>query len=278
MYNSQSINERLKNFAKKNNISNVERARVILCLERVIARLMQNELLNSKLIFGGGFVVYKEVNSLRFTKDIDAIIYGTEKDQIIDEVKKALSIDLEDGFWFGDLRTEKLEISSGYGGLRFKIPYKAGLPAPIESEVSRLRSVQLDISVGANLEEFSRPSLLRPTLDIYSEVHWNIYPLEFICAEKIHCLHSKGDLNTRGKDVYDLGLLLPEIDIRDLELALAQTFKNRSDDITQLKASIPKIDTEYLKESYLKVLTDQSRLDFDKAWKIIVKCISKLNI
>ena len=83
MYNAQSINQRLKNFAKANSISNIERVRVILCLERVIARLVQDEYLCSKLIFGGGFVLYKELGSQRFTSDIDAIISDTDKNKII---------------------------------------------------------------------------------------------------------------------------------------------------------------------------------------------------
>lgn len=74
MYNAQSINQRLKNFAKANSISNIE---------RVIARLVQDEYLCSKLIFGGGFVLYKELGSQRFTSDIDAIISDTDKNKII---------------------------------------------------------------------------------------------------------------------------------------------------------------------------------------------------
>jgi len=160
MYNSQSINERLRNFAKENNISNVERARVILCLERVVARLVQNDYLSSKLIFGGGFVLYKEVKSLRFTTDLDAVISGVEKEELVNKINQSLQLDLNDGFWFGEARVQKLEISSGYGGLRFKIPYKAGLPAPKDKDISKLRSIQLDISLGdSNLLPYCRQSL-----------------------------------------------------------------------------------------------------------------------
>ena len=57
MFNTKSINDRLKNYAKKNGIKKVEMARVALCLERVIARLMQDNFLYEHLIFGGGFVL-----------------------------------------------------------------------------------------------------------------------------------------------------------------------------------------------------------------------------
>jgi len=83
------------------------------------------------------------------------------------------------------------------------------LPAPKGSELSTLRSVQFDISTGVNLESFSKKSTFDSTLEIFDDIQWQIYPLEFICAEKTHCLYSKGDLSTRGKDIYDLGMLLP---------------------------------------------------------------------
>ena len=85
-------------------------------------------------------------------------------------------------FWFGDTRIIQHEIESGYGGIRFKIPYKAGLPNPSSSEIDRLRSVQLDIAVGVNLECFAKRSRLDSTLDIFSGVAWNIYQHDRIPA------------------------------------------------------------------------------------------------
>lgn len=278
MYNTQSINERLRNFARENNIPNVERARVILCLERVIARLMQDEYLCSKLIFGGGFVIYKSIQSLRFTVDIDAVISGVKKEVLITKVNEALKIDLEDGFWFGDPRVKELEISSGYGGIRFKIPYKAGLPHPTDEELLRLRSVQLDVSIGANLEEVAKKEIMLPTLNIFAGVEWFIYPMEFICAEKIHALYSKGDLNTRGKDVYDLALLLPQVDKINLQNALSKTFKNRKDSLGNLHEAIYDIDTSFLCENYLKTFPESSQAEFSHKWNLLIKVIKELKL
>lgn len=278
MYNAQSINQRLKNFAKANGISNIERVRVILCLERVIARLVQDEYLCSKLIFGGGFVLYKEVGSQRFTSDIDAIISDIDKKKIIEFVNRALNVDLDDGFWFGDVRIIELEIGAGYGGIRLKIPYKAGLPKPTEDEITKLRSVQLDIAVGLNLEDLAQKSDLNSTLDIYSSVEWNIYPLEYICAEKLHCLFSKGDLNTRGKDIYDLGILLPTLPLQELEKAIIQVFKTRGADASLLYKKILEVNQEYLLENFLKILPSLSSKDFDKSWDTIEETLNELSL
>lgn len=277
MYNTQSINERLRNFARDNNIPNVERARVILCLERIIARLMQDKYLCSKLIFGGGFVIYKMLHSLRFTVDVDAVISGVDKKELITKINEALSIDLDDGFWFGEPRVKELEISSGYGGIRFKIPYKAGLPHPKEKELPKLRSVQLDISLGANLEDVARKEIMLSTLNIFSGVEWSIYPMEFICAEKIHALYSKGDLNTRGKDIYDLALLLPKIEKAKLKKALVKTFFNRKDSLNNIYENIVEIDTSYLCENYLKLFPESSKEDFKDKWRLLVEKIKVLD-
>lgn len=90
MYNTHSINDRLKNIAKEKGFKDVERVRVILCLERIIARLMQNSYLHDHLIFGGGFVLYKNADSHRFTKDVDAIISVIDDKKLVKLVKESL--------------------------------------------------------------------------------------------------------------------------------------------------------------------------------------------
>jgi predicted nucleotidyltransferase component of viral defense system len=161
----------------------------------------------------------------------------------------------------------------GLEKLRLKIPYKAGLPFPKDKEIAKLRSVQLDISTGVDLEHFSKRSVLDSTLDIFQNIDWNIYPLEFICAEKIHCLYAKGDLNTRGKDVYDLSILLPQVKKNKLKQALKETFKNRGDELKLLKSLIENIDTSYLSENFTKSLDRLDIDDFKEAWDEILKYI-----
>ncbi|OFZ26735.1 MAG: hypothetical protein A2381_17245 [Bdellovibrionales bacterium RIFOXYB1_FULL_37_110] len=271
MFNSKSINDRLKNYALEHGIKDVEKARIALCLERVIARLVQDNFLYEHLIFGGGFVLYKETNSNRYTRDVDAVISGIGKDELILKVNENLNVDLNDGFWFGNPIIEELKTESGYGGLRFKIQYKAGLPYPIDSELKKLRRVHLDISIGVNLEKIAKVSSMNSTLDIYDQVEWKVYPIEFICAEKIHCLLMRKDLNTRGKDVYDLDFLLDKSDQGALIDALKLTFKNRDYQVLNSFESIIKsIDSKSLEQSFNKSQFKSASNNFTKCWANIV--------
>ena len=270
MYNSQSINDRLKNIAKKEGFKNIEKARIILCLERVIARLVIDKYLQEHLIFGGGFVLYKEAKSQRFTKDVDAIISGINNAKLIEKIVNCLKSDLNDGFWFGNSIIEELKTESGYGGLRFKIQYKAGLPFPNAKEMKALRRVHLDISIGVNLEKYAIDSTLTPILEIYDSIEWKVYPIEFICAEKIHCLLDRKDLNTRGKDIYDLDFLLSRSQDKKLIEAIQKTFLKRKFKIKSLHNTAIKIDTTNLKENFRKAQFKKINVDFHQCWNNIL--------
>ena len=59
MFNADQINHQIKKTAKDMGIADVNRVRIILTLERVIARLVNNPFFKERLIFGGGFVLLK---------------------------------------------------------------------------------------------------------------------------------------------------------------------------------------------------------------------------
>ena len=277
MFNAQTINDRLKNFAKQHGITDVTKARVSLCLERIIARLGQSDFLANHLIYGGGFVLYKESNSNRYTMDADAVVAGIGEEELIKEVNSCLSLDLDDGFWFGDSIIEKLQTESGYGGIRFKILYKAGLPTPSNQEKQKLRRVHLDISIGVDLTDIATKSQLTSTLDIYENIDWNVYPPEFICAEKIHCLLDRKSLNTRGKDVYDLNLLFNLVYDNKLIKAIKFTFQNRSFKTDSMYKLALEIDPENLKTNFNKSQFKNLSLSFDDCWNNVLLHLKKLD-
>jgi hypothetical protein len=276
MYNSKSLNDRLKNYSKEHGVP-VDRVRTTLGLERLIARLMQDTFLYEHLVFGGGFVLYKEADSDRYTRDVDAVINGVGHKELISRVEQSLSIDLNDGFWFGNLNIEELTIEDGYGGLRFKVQYKAGLPMPVASEQKRLERIHLDVAIGPDLEKSAKLSSLKSTLDIYNEVEWKVYPIEFICAEKIHSLLKRKSLNTRGKDIYDLDFLLEKSDQRTLVDGLKFIFQNRDFHIDSFKSVLETIDTSNLEDSFKKAQFKSSPNEFSKCWLNIVSRLQELD-
>jgi hypothetical protein len=60
------------------------------------------------------------------------------------------------------------------------------------------------------------------------EISWSVYPIETICAEKIHAMISHGDENSRSKDVHDLAVFLPKVDGPILKEAIKRCFEYRS--------------------------------------------------
>jgi hypothetical protein len=245
-------------------------------IPRVVARLVNNSFLKERLIFGGGFVLFKESDSNRFTKDVDAIVTDVSKEQLIIEVNKSLSLDLEDGFWFGDAIVEEISTKSGYGGYRFKILSKIGT-APMPLELQKLKRVHLDVSIGVNLADIGQESKINSVLGIFSPFEWKIYPSEFIASEKIHCLLDRGDLNTRGKDVYDLSQVLNDIPMKKLSSAITRTFKNRNFELSGFFNTANKINTELLEENFKKAMVVSGDITFEVCWKIILTKMKELD-
>jgi hypothetical protein len=276
MFNSDQINFQIKKVSKGLGVADVNRVRTILTLERVVARLMNNSFLKKKLIFCGGFVLFKESETNRFTRDADAIIAGVSKEKLIAEIENSMSLNLEDGFWFGDVLVEDISTESGYGGYRFKILNNIG-DCPTEREKKNLKRIHLDISLGVNLEDVAISSNVISTLSIFEPFEWKIYPKEFIAAEKMHCLLDRGDLNTRGKDVYDLAQVLPIIPIEQLSNAIKRTFKNRNFHLNEFYNTCSKIDTEFLKENYHKTILVSRNQTFDECWEIVLDAMKELD-
>ena len=69
---SQEVLRALSALAKSSRLS-INELRIILALERIVARIEAHEILREKLIFKGGFVLYKIFESERFTRDLDAL-------------------------------------------------------------------------------------------------------------------------------------------------------------------------------------------------------------
>jgi predicted nucleotidyltransferase component of viral defense system len=277
MYSAAQLNDRIKNVARTLGVDDVNRVRTIVVLERIIARLVTNSFLKEHLVFGGGFVLFKELGSNRFTRDVDAIISGVSKEKLIQEVDIALKMDLDDGLWFERCDGVELETESGYGGYRFKIIYKVGLPKPSEKEKIKLRQIHLDVSIGVDLEDVALITSTKSIIPILDSIEWKIYPPEFIASEKIHCLLYRGSLNTRGKDVYDLPFILDDVKERDLATAINRTFQRREFFITSLYEVANEIDTHNLKENYKKILV-QSKSSFEENWDKILSKLKKIDL
>jgi hypothetical protein len=278
MFSAEQLKHRIRKAALELGVTDTNRVRTIVTLERIIARLMANPYLKEHLVFGGGFVLFKEFGSDRYTKDADAIIKGERPEIITDRINEALSADLDDGFWFGDIKEEILEAENGYGGIRFNILYKVGGPFPTEEEKNNLRRIHLDISIGVDLEDVAKFTKTESLLESLSSIEWKVYPPEFIASEKIHCLLHRGYTNSRGKDIYDLSLIFKEVTDESLLNAIHRTFSRRNFKIVSLYEVAKAVDTENLVRGYYQSQTESFRYSFDEAWKIILEKFEQLDL
>lgn len=116
----------LNKLAKASKTLSVNDLRMILALERVIARVENHKKLSKHFVFKGGFVLLKTLNSDRFTRDVDALAIGLSRKQVPGLVQDALSQNLHDGLWFGDVKTSDLVNQGPYGGYTFNAAFTIG--------------------------------------------------------------------------------------------------------------------------------------------------------
>lgn len=130
----RKIMAELKKLAKNDEDLGLNDYRMIVALERAVARVESDSELAKNLIFKGGFVLLKSANSTRFTRDIDALAKEIDQEQVIERVNNALGLDLKDGLWYGDLRTRDLGRELPYPGIRFDAAFQIGDPPKEEKK------------------------------------------------------------------------------------------------------------------------------------------------
>jgi hypothetical protein len=276
MYSAAQLNDRIKKAALLLGVDDVNRVRTIVVLERIVARLVANPFLKEHLVFGGGFVLFKEFRSNRFTRDADAVINGVSKKKLITEIDKSIALDLEDGLWFERCDGVELAAESDYGGYRFSMLYKVGTPFPSDKEKEKLRRVHLDISIGVDLEDVAKTASTKSIIPILDTIEWKVYPSEFIASEKLHCLLYRGSSNSRGKDVYDLPFILDDAKDNDLIKAINRTFERREFFVESLYETAREINIKNLKENYQNILVG-SRPEFEENWEKILTKLKRID-
>jgi predicted nucleotidyltransferase component of viral defense system len=118
------------------------------------------------------------------------------------------------------------------------------------------------------------PSLLSGN----DEISWSVYPIETICAEKLHALISHGDQNSRSKDVHDLAIFLSKVDGSTLKEALKRSFGFRSTDLPKsFQTEIKNINTDWLERGWASAVDSiPNAMSFKTAFEKVVKLIGEI--
>ncbi len=166
----------------------------VFMIERLVVRLIADKHLASHLVFKGGFVGLKIYESPRYTVDLDALLVKANTEETLERVKRQAESDLNDGVWFRYESQIDLATQGEYGGIRHS--YRAGIGEVLKN-LKKAQVVHFDLEVGDPVtpgpQKEQTPSL--PSGN--DEISWSVYPIETICAEKLHALISYGDENSR---------------------------------------------------------------------------------
>lgn len=273
---AKQITRAMKMPAQKEPHFSVNEIRVIVALERAIARLSHDKALAGHLVFKGGFVLLKKYESLRFTRDADVLAVATSKEKLKSLVCAALDADIEDGLWFGDIQVQELTEQGEYGSYRFDGAFQVG--PPDQKKIHKLSRIHIDVNFSDRLPTTPSDQRMPSLLEHEEPVTWKIYPVEYIVAEKIQTLFDRGSANSRAKDIYDLVYLFPRCkDPRALRAAIQKTFENRGTAIPKSFATeADKFDKTILTQAWPGVRILKDKPTFEKTWAALMICFSSL--
>lgn len=169
-------------------------------IERLIERISVSEYKNSIIIKGGILVASMVGVNLRSTIDVDTTIrtYPVNEQSIKRLFDEILDIAIDDGISFEYKKIEIIRAEDEYEG------YRISLDALMENAKI---PIKVDITTGDVItprEIVYKYNLLFEdrSIEILS------YNIETVLAEKLETLLSRGIVNTRMRDFYDLYILL----------------------------------------------------------------------
>ena len=270
---ARSINQRLSNLATKRKVP-FERILTDFLLERLALRLVTDRRLSAALIFKGGYVSVRVYQSPRYTTDLDALVRGRDLKSASVEAIKATEKSSDDGVWFRFQESIDLKIQNEYGGIR--LIFRCGVGDPPEN-VRRAQLVNLNIGAGDPVT----PKEARhetPFLLSGGSLSWQVYPVETICAEKLHSLLTRRSDNSRAKDVFDLNLFLPQCNSDILSRALSETFSYRGAEVPDdMAGSLRGIGTALMKQGWNSAVTGiEGTGDFDTVFSQLIEKLDRM--
>ncbi len=243
-------------------------------MERFLERMSLSKY-SGNLILKGGLLIASMVGlDNRATMDIDTTIrnYNFSAEDAEKMIEDIIAVPLEDGTRFTVKSVENIMDDAEYPGIRFKLEAAMdNMKTPLKIDISTddvITPKEINYEYKLMFEERSIPLLA--------------YNLETVLAEKIETIISRGTLNTRMRDYYDLMILnvvkSDAINYADLTKALEATSRKRN---SYELLSAPKHILEQIKSD--TGLMEQWRIyrrkyDYaaDYHWEDIVKNIEQL--
>lgn len=191
--------------------------------ERILERISISNY-RGQIILKGGLLLTSIIgDDERTTKDMDATLKGIPltKNDVEKVFNEILNIDIDDGVSFQIISIRDIRLEDEYGGFRLNI-------------LSKLDNNKTYITVELTTGDVITPKEIKYN---YNSIFENkkipimSYTLETVLAEKFQTIVTRGLLNTRLKDFYDVYILIKtkmnELNKNNLIKAINNTFKRR---------------------------------------------------
>jgi len=223
---ASSVRQRLINLSKERG-EDPNLVFIRYAIERLLYRLSCSKQANKFVLKGAMLLSTWAEKPHRPTKDLDLLGFGDASAEVLRAIFGEICnvTVVPDGMMFNPDSIQITEIREDieYPGQRIKL----------ESRLGNARiNIQIDIGFGDSIVpgpiEIDYPTLL----DMPSP-HIRAYPVETVVAEKLETIVSKGILNSRMKDFYDLRVLALgfQFDGNTLSQAIKATFTRRGTSI-----------------------------------------------
>lgn len=192
-------------------------------LQRFVERLVRSKYRKKFVIKGGLLLSALYGLDRRTTMDIDATVTGIAagRESLAKAVGDICAIDVDDGIDFSLVGISDIAEHNGYPGFR----------AEIAATYGRMKTTLLvDVTTGDKITPGPVESEM-PLLFEARSIKVSSYTIESLLAEKLHTILSRGVLNTRPRDFYDVHLIAGDsrVALRPdvLRRAVAETFAAR---------------------------------------------------
>jgi len=238
-------------------------------------RLVKSEFAED-FIFKGGFFLSKKLGiEHRSTMDVDFLVrhLNLEEENIKKIMKKICEIDADDGVVLSFLSISDIREEDLYGG------FNVVIKARFENIKER---ISIDVATGDPITPHAVPFVYK-SLITNEEIHLDSYNLETVLAEKLQTVLTRGTLNSRCKDYYDIFIIFQtkqeEMNINDLSLAFQKTCQHRNtpyikDEANAILTNI--LNSESMKQrwmSYAKKNSFMKGISFKETVDVIQKVI-----
>lgn len=274
---------KLKNFISKKSSGDSDISQKFYQLfyfERILERISISKY-KGQIILKGGLLLTSIIgDDERTTKDMDTTLKGMplNKEKLEEVFNHILNIDIDDGVSFEIISIKDIRLEDEYGGLRLNI-------------LSKLDNNKTYITVEVTTGDEITPREMNYSYNCIFEnkrIPIMAYTLETVLAEKFQTIISRGILNTRLKDFYDVYVLIDlkanEIDNKVLAQAIINTFKRRETliDINNFNRIIDDLENDKNLEKEWKVYQNKNRyakdieyVDTIKSIRVIISVLEK---